>query len=144
TGVTTNFGGVASTTTSYFDSADRLVAVHYPLSQTAPSGGPPVFRAQAPTDQPLYVRYLYDLSGGGTVTTLSGQTLTAHGNLYEVTKTAGGQYAQLDLQMGAYDLLDRVTTAYAFAPCPNNGQWGPITCSNAPYATTSVYDAGPQ
>ena len=136
TSISTNFGNVASTTTRWFDSADRLVAVNYPTVKAATRW------PYLTSDVTWYERYLYDLSAGGSVTTLSGQTLTAHGNLYETTKTTGGGYAQIDTAMAAYDMLDRVTTAYAFAPCPSTGSTGPQLCNNAPYTTSYVYDAG--
>lgn len=144
TSFTTNYANVTSTTTQYFDSAERLVAIAHPLSLIGSGSSLGAGRSQGPTDQPWVERHLYDLSGGGSVTTLSGQTLTAHGNLYEVTKTAGGAYAQLDVQMAAFDMLNRVTTTYAFAPCPWTGHYGAIICSNAPYATNYVYDASAQ
>ena len=37
-------------------------------------------------DFPLLIRYIYDLTQGGSATTLSGASVAAHGNLYEVQK----------------------------------------------------------
>jgi YD repeat-containing protein len=112
----------------WFDGADRLVETSEPADPNT-SG-----------DIPLLIRYIYDLSLGGSGITMSGASVAAHGNLYEIQKNKPGGW--LDFSYAAFDLANRVTTSYNFAPCPATGGAGAVYCTQAPFATHYTWDAG--
>lgn len=112
----------------WFDGADRLVETSEPADPNT-SG-----------DVPLLIRYIYDLSQGGSAITISGASVAAHGNLYETQKNKPGGWR--DFSYSAFDLADRVTTLYNFAPCPATGNAGAVYCTQAPFATHYTWDAG--
>ena len=117
----------------WFDGMDRLVETQQPADPGTPG------------DIPISLRYFYDLSQGGTATTLAGVAVTAHGNLFDVVKNTPTGWT--DFNYSAFDSADRVTTAYAFAPCP--AQLGPpapagaIYCAQAAYSTRYDWDSSP-
>ena len=120
-------------TKRWFDGVGRLVETQEPADPGTAG------------DIPISLRYLYDLSQGGSAITLRGTGVTAHGNLFDVLKNTPTGW--IDFQYSVFDSADRVTTAYAFAPCP--AQTGPpatvgaIYCSQAPYATRYDWDSSP-
>jgi YD repeat-containing protein len=110
----------------WFDGAERLVETSVPADPNT-SG-----------DFPLLIRYIYDLTQGGSATTISGGSLTAYGNLYEVQKNKPSGW--LDFRYAAFDMADRMTVSYAFAPCPASGVAGPVYCAQTPFATQYTWD----
>jgi YD repeat-containing protein len=110
----------------WFDGADRLVETSVPTDPNT-SG-----------DFPLLIRYIYDISMGGAPTTLSGASVSAHGNLFEVQKNKPSGW--LDFRYAAFDLDDRMTASYAFAPCPAGSGSGPVYCTQTPFATQYTWD----
>jgi YD repeat-containing protein len=110
----------------WFDGADRLVETSQPADPNT-SG-----------DLPLLIRYVYDLSQGRSGTTLSGASVPAHGNLYEIQKNKPGGWS--DFSYAAFDLADRVTTTYDFAPCAATGSAGAVYCTQTPFATQYTWD----
>jgi YD repeat-containing protein len=120
----------AGTEQSWFDGDDRLVETKRPLD------------ANSPSDFPWINRYLYDLSQGAGSTTLSGTRVVAHGNMFEIEKRTPTSWT--DVAFASFDALNRLATLYRFAPCPAGSTSGPVYCSNAPYATSNAWDAGPQ
>jgi YD repeat-containing protein len=122
---------------SWYDGVDRLVETLQPADPNT-SG-----------DFPIAMRYVYDLSQGGLATTLAGQSVAAHGNLYLTEKNtkpgAPGVGPWIDFKYSAFDLLNRVTTDYAFAPCPAvtsaPAPQGPIYCSQPAFATQYDWDS---
>ena len=124
----------------WYDGADRLVE-NKQLADPNTSG-----------DFPLAMRYIYDISIGGPAPTISGSSVTAHGNLYEVQKNtpiaampAGTPGGWVDFKYSAFDPADRDTMDYAFAPCPAisgaSRPSGPIYCSQSPYTTRYDWDS---
>jgi YD repeat-containing protein len=134
----------ADVTQRFYDGLDRLVEVQEPYS--------------AATDlytNPWITRYLYDLTGGGTVSFNKGTAYSAFGNLYKIQEllpsssssvatfagTVGSHVANnalADIRGMAYDALDRqtklttlVTTGVASPP--------PAPTQNT---QTMTYDAG--
>ncbi|HEY0381484.1 MAG TPA: RHS repeat domain-containing protein [Candidatus Elarobacter sp.] len=113
----------------WFDGAGRLIETQEPADPGTTG------------DIPIALRYLYDLSYGGSTTTLSGATVTAHGGLFDVVKN--GPSGWIDFKYSAYDAAGRLTNAYAFAPCPAQpgGPSGAIYCSQPAYATRYDWDS---
>ena len=110
----------------WFDGADRLVETFQPADPTT-SG-----------DLPLSTRYIYDLSQGGSGTTISGASVPAHGNLYEIQKNKPGGW--IDFSYAAFDLGDRVTASYNYAPCPVGSGSGAVYCAQSPFTTQYTWD----
>ncbi len=114
----------------WFDGMDRLVETQEP-ADPATAG-----------DIPISMRYAYDLSQSGSAATLSGVTVTAHGNLFGTQKNTPTGW--IDFTYAAYDSADRKTTDYAFAPCPAQtgvqAPTGPIYCNQSAYATRYDWD----
>jgi len=113
--------GVPSTTTNFYDGADRLVEVVLPYDQ-----------AHDVYTNPWITRYIYDLSQGSTVA-FRGQTISAHGNLFKMQQflPSGSQLQSWaagspkianmqasDIKGWAFDALDRSTAQYSVV----NGQ----------------------
>lgn len=115
----------------WFDSADRLVETQQPADPGTTG------------DIPISLRFIYDLSQGGSATTISGPSVTAHGNLFETQKNTPTGW--IDFTFSAFDAMDRVTTAYAFAPCPaqtaSPRPAGAIYCSQPAFATRYDWDS---
>ena len=117
--------------TQWFDGDDRLVEEGQPADPST-SG-----------DVPVLIRYIYDLTGGLTAPTLSGASVVAHGNLYEMQKNrvSGGW---VDFRYSSYDSADRVAADYRFAPCPlvltTPATAGAIYCSASAYLTRYDWD----
>jgi YD repeat-containing protein len=121
---------MTATMRRWFDGAGRLVETAEPADPNTTG------------DFPILMRYLYDLTGGGTPTTLAGVGVTAHGNLFNVRKNTPTGWT--DFTYSAYDTADRVTSAYAFAPCPAvSGASGPIYCSQGAFSTRYDWDSSP-
>jgi YD repeat-containing protein len=114
---------VVTTTTKYYDGADRLVEVK---QMRDPNG-----TAEAYTS-PWITRYIYDLSQGHTVPgatpTIGGQTVWAYGNLFKTeeltpatdtvafsnTATTASNTSFHELKGNAFDALDRAVTRYFY------------------------------
>jgi YD repeat-containing protein len=119
--------------TRWFDAVGRLIETQQP-----PDPG-------TTGDIPISLRYIYDLSQNQTsgATSLSGAVVHAHGNLFDTLKNKPGGW--IDFTYSAFDSADRVTTDYAFAPCP--AQQGPpapvgaIYCSQPAYGTRYDWDS---
>lgn len=123
---------VPAPTKHWYDGADRVVETSVP-ADPATSG-----------DFPLLTRYIYDLTEGGTATTISGGSVTAHGNAYEIQKNTPTGW--IDFKYAAFDLANRLTSQYAFAPCPSVGNgsgppYGAMYCSQAPFVTRYDWDS---
>jgi YD repeat-containing protein len=115
---------------SWYDGGDRLIEMQQP-ADPAISG-----------DIPVSLRYFYDLSQGANATTLNGSSVVAHGNLFDTVKNTPTGWT--DFAYSAFDAADRMTTAYAFAPCPAvQGASGPIYCAQPAYATRYDWDSSP-
>jgi YD repeat-containing protein len=114
----------------WFDGAGRLIETAEP-SDPNTSG-----------DIAILIRYIYDLSQSGTATTRSGAGVTAHGNVFNVQKNTPTGWT--DFTYSAFDAANRVTNAYAFAPCPYvSGASGPIYCSQGAFVTRYDWDSSP-
>lgn len=116
---TTHTGGVASTTTKWYDGADRLVEVREPQDQHDVYGFA------------WLTRYIYDLSQNGTYTrpSIGGQQLVAYGNLAATqeclsgttvtapysTKPTSCTFTNMEIKGQAFDALDRMVKKYAFS-----------------------------
>lgn len=115
----------------WFDAVGRLVETQEPADPNT-SG-----------DLPISLRYVYDLSQNGTsgtATTVNGTTLTGFGNMFDTEKNTPSGW--IDFTFAAFDSADRVTTTYAFAPCPAQlSVLGAVYCSQAPYATHYYWDS---
>ena len=113
----------AGTTTKWYDGADRLVEVRSPADP-----------ADAFTS-PWLTRYLYDLSGGGTVS-MAGTTYRAYGGLFKtiewVPPAGSTTPVWLEQKGQAFDALDRQVAKYSFSPSSNT----------TVRTTTMSYDAG--
>ena len=123
--------------TSWYDGAGRLVETMQPADPNTTG------------DYPILLRYIYDLSQGGSAPTLSGTSVVAHGNLYEVQKNSPSGW--IDFQYGAFDSANHMNVRYAFAPCPmvfdtttmNQTVYGAIWCSPPAFATTFNWKGSP-
>ena len=108
-------GNVDGTTQNFYDGADRLVEVALPGDVTS---------------SPVYTRYLYDLSAGGSVA-VGGLSVRAYGNLYrtqEYTPTTisvitnpsqSTSSAFVDVRGQGFDALDRLVEKITFPPNTN-------------------------
>jgi YD repeat-containing protein len=107
----------AGVTLKWYDGADRLVEVSQPGT--------------------WLTRYIYDLTGGATVSLASGTAFSAHGNLYatrEMNYANGAGWT--DMRGNAYDAMDRVIAKLTYQPCV-------AVCTEAPVATTYAFDSSP-
>ena len=115
----------------WFDGLDRLVETQEPPDPNTTG------------DLPISLRYVYDLSQNGTAgsaTTLNGTSVSAFGNMFDTEKNTPTGWT--DFTFSAFDSADRLTTKYAFAPCPaQTGVVGPIYCSQPAYATRYYWDS---
>lgn len=119
-----------ATMSRWFDGAGRLVETLQPADPNT-SG-----------DFPLATRFIYDLSQGGSAATLAGPAVVAHGNLFDVRKNTPTGW--IDFKYSTFDGADRITTDYAFAPCPAvPGASGGIYCSQPAFATRYDWDTSP-
>lgn len=123
---THHHGNVQGTTSNWYDGADRLIEVSLPGDANA---------------RPVYTRYLYDLSGGSTVS-VGGMSVRAYGNLYRTqeytpttisvintpSQTTAATFA--DVRGQAFDALDRLVGKISFPPNANT----------TPVQATSTYD----
>jgi YD repeat-containing protein len=108
-------GNVDGKTQNFYDGADRLVEVALP----------------GDTDSsPVYTRYLYDLSAGGSVA-VGGLSVRAYGNLYRTQEytpttisvitnpTQSTTTTFVDVRGQAFDALDRLVGKITFPPNTN-------------------------
>ena len=58
------------------------------------------------------MRYLYDISSGGTVTLQGSAPFSAYSNLYKTQKSTASGYT--DVSGSAFDALDRETTKFSY------------------------------
>ncbi len=97
-------------TTKWYDGGDRLVEVGLPHDGSDYYGSP------------WLTRYLYDISGGGSVS-IAGTSFRAYGNLSKTQEwapmTATAAPAWLDLKATAFDGVDRAVAKYGFSPGSN-------------------------
>jgi len=115
----------------WFDGTDRLIETQQPADPATPG------------DIPISLRFLYDLSQGGSAVALAGAAVTAHGNLFDTVKNTPTGW--IDFRYSAFDASNRVTMAYAFSPCPaqTGSPGGAIYCSQSAYATRYDWDSSP-
>jgi YD repeat-containing protein len=122
-------GNLIGTTQNWYDGADRLVEVALPGDSSAPAGNSSATSSTAP----VHTRYLYDLSGGGTVS-VGGMQVHAYGNLYDTqeftTTSANATAAYVDARGQAFDALNRVVAKITFPP----------NADTTAVAATSSYD----
>ncbi len=108
-------GNVVGTTQNWYDGADRLVDVALPGDGNLPAGAAPGVGGTTP----VHTRYLYDLSGGGTVS-VGGMQVRAYGNLYDTqeftTNLTHGTAAYVDARGQAFDALNRIVAKITFPP----------------------------
>ncbi len=133
-------GGAQSTTTKFYDGADRLVEADLPHDGRAMPDG----TAFDYYNYAFMTRYLYDLSGGNGSTPQSfyGTSVPAHGNQWATqqflgTATAG---SWTTVSATAYDALDRKTADLRTRICSATGV-GPQLCAATVETTTTTYDA---
>jgi YD repeat-containing protein len=116
------FSCTPGVTTKWYDAADHVVEVALPHDPTD-------YYASA-----WLTRYLYDLSGGGTVS-VGGGGFHAYGNIFKtqewVAPYSGASTVWRDVRGSAFDALDRAVVKYSFSPSSNT----------TPRATTMTYDA---
>ncbi len=115
-------GNVAGTTQNWYDGMGRLVEVALPGDSVS---------------SPVYTRYLYDLSAGGTVQ-VGGLSVHAYGNLYDTkeytTTSASTTPAFVDARGQAFDALDRLVSKITFPP----------NADTTAVQALSAYDTSPQ
>lgn len=114
-------GCSAGTTTKWYDGADRLVEVRQPTDTSA---------------QTWMLRYIYDLSAGGTVTIAGlASSFSAYGNLYKTQNLISNVW--IDQRGNAFDALDRTVHSYSDTVHDTTQGQGPLV-----ETTTQVYDGG--
>ena len=96
------------TTRKWYDGADRLVEVAQPHDTRTFTS--PVANYDG---DPWVMRYLYDLSYGGTVTVTGSPTFRAYGNLFN-TQTLLSDTAWTDVRGSAFDAADRETSKFSY------------------------------
>ncbi|MBV8118235.1 MAG: hypothetical protein JOZ01_09665, partial [Candidatus Eremiobacteraeota bacterium] len=113
-------------TTKWYDGAGRLVEVQQPHDSRTYQDSSKMEYDGAP----WLVRYLYDLSGGGSVAVSGAPSgFQAYGNLYKVQSLIAGTWS--DVRATAFDALDRPTAKYAYHTGATSG----------PDVTRNTYDA---
>ena len=119
-GCTSGTSCASGTTTKWYDGDDRLVEVQQPTDSTAGT---------------WTLRYLYDLTGGGTVTmTASAAPFAAYGNLFKTQTLLGTQWT--DQKGNAFDALDRSVQSFSYQLAESPGTTPTIE------TTQQTYDAG--
>jgi len=99
----------AGTTRKWYDGANRLVEVAQPHDARTLSNP-----AGNYDGDPWLTRYLYDLSGGGTVSLNGSTPFRAYGNLFK-TQTLLSESGWSDVRGSAFDAADRETTKFAYS-----------------------------
>ncbi|MBV8370222.1 MAG: HNH endonuclease [Candidatus Eremiobacteraeota bacterium] len=111
----------AGTTTKWYDGANRLIEVQQPTDSTAGA---------------WVLRYLYDLTVGGTVTmTAAPAPFAAYGNLFKTQSLIGGGWT--DQKGNAFDALDRSVQSFSYQLAQTGGGTPPTI-----ETTQQTYDAG--
>ncbi len=119
---------MSGVTQHWYDGSDRLIETSIPKD------------ASNSNDIPWIIRYIYDLTAGGTSAALSGLSVVAHGNAFETQKSSPGGF--IDIAVTGYDALDRRSVHYGFVPCTSGTSPGPMYCNSASYGTKFNWDAG--
>ncbi len=112
-----------SPTRKFYDGADRLIEVQQPHDPRSYQDG-----SLAQYDgSPWIMRYIYDLSQGGSVSLRGSPTFRAYGNLFKTQSWTG---VMTDVRGNSFDAMDRSLSKYTYQP----------GSPDTPLATVDTYD----
>jgi YD repeat-containing protein len=116
----------AGTTTKWYDGADRLIEVQQPTDSSALTWA---------------LRYLYDMTAGGTVTmTAAPAPFAAYGNLFKTQTLLGTQWT--DQKGNAFDALDRSVQSFSYQLAESPGTNPTIETTRQTYDGSSPATLG--